>query len=65
MTSWSRSYHDQGHIPLKVVGFQYDYENNKWKTVSGVNITLGLPIIQKPLSITARPSARPARGLCK
>lgn len=39
-------YHDQGHIPLKVVGFQYDHTTNKWKTVSGVNITLGLPIIR-------------------
>lgn len=39
-------YHDQGHIPLKVTGFQYDYSTNKWKTVSGVNITLGLPIIR-------------------
>lgn len=39
-------YHDQGHIPLKVLGFQYDYATNKWRTVSGVNITLGLPIIR-------------------
>lgn len=39
-------YHDQGHIPLKVVGFQYDHNTGKWKTVSGVNITLGLPIIR-------------------
>jgi len=39
-------YHDQGHIPLKVLGFQYDYSTNKWKNVSGVNITLGLPIIR-------------------
>jgi len=39
-------YHDQGHIPFKVLGFQYDYATNKWETVSGVNITLGLPIIR-------------------
>lgn len=39
-------YHDQGHIPLKVLGFQYDHAANKWKSVSGVNITLGLPIIR-------------------
>jgi 4-hydroxythreonine-4-phosphate dehydrogenase len=39
-------YHDQGHIPIKVLGFQYDYSTNKWKSVSGVNITLGLPIIR-------------------
>lgn len=39
-------YHDQGHIPLKVVGFVYDKEKQKWTDVSGVNITLGLPIIR-------------------
>lgn len=39
-------YHDQGHIPLKVLGFQFDHEKNKWETVTGVNITLGLPIIR-------------------
>ena len=39
-------YHDQGHIPLKLLGFVYDREAEKWQTVSGVNITLGLPIIR-------------------
>ena len=39
-------YHDQGHIPLKVVGFVYNQEDEKWEAVSGVNITLGLPIIR-------------------
>lgn len=39
-------YHDQGHIPLKVIGFVYDKEAKKWGAVSGVNITLGLPIIR-------------------
>lgn len=39
-------YHDQGHIPLKTVGFQYDKEKQKWNAVEGVNITLGLPIIR-------------------
>ncbi len=39
-------YHDQGHIPLKVIGFVYDREAKKWGAVSGVNITLGLPIIR-------------------
>lgn len=39
-------YHDQGHIPLKVVGFVYDKEEKQWSSVSGVNITLGLPIIR-------------------
>jgi 4-hydroxythreonine-4-phosphate dehydrogenase len=39
-------YHDQGHIPLKVLGFQYDRAADKWQAVNGVNITLGLPIIR-------------------
>ena len=39
-------YHDQGHIPLKVVGFVYDQEKQAWDAVAGVNITLGLPIIR-------------------
>ena len=39
-------YHDQGHIPLKVVGFVYNNEKKAWDAVAGVNITLGLPIIR-------------------
>ena len=39
-------YHDQGHIPLKVAGFKYNKETNKWSSVSGVNVTLGLPIVR-------------------
>ena len=39
-------YHDQGHIPVKLVGFEYDEETGNWLSVSGVNVTLGLPIIR-------------------
>jgi 4-hydroxythreonine-4-phosphate dehydrogenase len=39
-------YHDQGHIPLKMVGFQYDGRSRKWGAINGINITLGLPIIR-------------------
>lgn len=39
-------YHDQGHIPLKVLGFNWDHENHKMLPQHGVNITLGLPIIR-------------------
>lgn len=39
-------YHDQGHIALKVVGFRCDGETGRFSSVSGVNITLGLPIIR-------------------
>lgn len=39
-------YHDQGHVPFKVLGFSWDNKTNKMKKVKGVNITLGLPIIR-------------------
>lgn len=39
-------YHDQGHIPTKLIGFQYDHKTNTWGSISGVNITCGLPIIR-------------------
>jgi 4-phospho-D-threonate 3-dehydrogenase / 4-phospho-D-erythronate 3-dehydrogenase len=39
-------YHDQGHIPTKLTSFEYDQATDTWLSVSGVNITLGLPIIR-------------------
>ncbi|MDL2260116.1 4-hydroxythreonine-4-phosphate dehydrogenase PdxA [Deltaproteobacteria bacterium OttesenSCG-928-K17] len=39
-------YHDQGHIPIKLQGFQYNEKTNTWGQLSGVNVTLGLPIIR-------------------
>ena len=39
-------YHDQGHIPLKVEGFKYNKDLKKWDAVSGINVTLGIPIIR-------------------
>jgi 4-hydroxythreonine-4-phosphate dehydrogenase len=39
-------YHDQGHIPTKLVGFHYDDNTGTWGQMAGVNITLGLPIIR-------------------
>lgn len=39
-------YHDQGHIPLKVKGFVYNRELQKWEAVAGINVTLGIPIIR-------------------
>lgn len=39
-------YHDQGHIPLKLLGFVYNQKKGAWQAVQGVNITLGLPIIR-------------------
>lgn len=39
-------YHDQGHIPFKLVGFIWDKNTGAMKSVKGVNITLGLPIVR-------------------
>ena len=39
-------YHDQGHIPMKLLGFQYDEQTGTWGAMSGVNVTLGLPIVR-------------------
>ena len=39
-------YHDQGHIPLKVCAFNWNKETGQMESASGVNITLGLPIIR-------------------
>jgi 4-hydroxythreonine-4-phosphate dehydrogenase len=39
-------YHDQGHIAMKVAGFNYDEKTQQWTAMSGVNLTLGLPIIR-------------------
>lgn len=39
-------YHDQGHIPLKLIGFVYNDDKKEWNAVEGVNVTLGLPIIR-------------------
>ncbi|HQH72020.1 MAG TPA: 4-hydroxythreonine-4-phosphate dehydrogenase PdxA, partial [bacterium] len=39
-------YHDQGHIPFKLANFKFDPEKQEWQTVTGVNVTLGLPIVR-------------------
>jgi 4-hydroxythreonine-4-phosphate dehydrogenase len=39
-------YHDQGHIPVKLLGFRIDPETKRWADLSGVNVTLGLPIVR-------------------
>jgi len=39
-------YHDQGHIPTKLVGFKFNKEAPEKASLSGINITLGLPIIR-------------------
>lgn len=39
-------YHDQGHIPVKLLGFHIDPATGKWESLSGVNVTLGLPIVR-------------------
>jgi 4-phospho-D-threonate 3-dehydrogenase / 4-phospho-D-erythronate 3-dehydrogenase len=39
-------YHDQGHIPVKTVGFEYDEASRTWTGLSGVNVTIGLPFLR-------------------
>jgi len=39
-------YHDQGHIPFKLLGFKWNNKTQSMDSVKGVNITLGLPIIR-------------------
>jgi 4-hydroxythreonine-4-phosphate dehydrogenase len=39
-------FHDQGHIPVKLLGFNVDPATGAWEAISGVNITLGLPILR-------------------
>lgn len=39
-------YHDQGHIPLKLSGFKYDLQKDRYESVSGINCTIGLPIVR-------------------
>ena len=39
-------YHDQGHIPMKMLSFKYDDTTKTWSGMTGVNVTLGLPIVR-------------------
>ena len=39
-------YHDQGHIPLKLGGFRMDPKTGQYASMSGINCTIGLPIIR-------------------
>lgn len=39
-------YHDQGHIPLKLMGFQMDARSGTFASVSGINTTVGLPVLR-------------------
>jgi 4-hydroxythreonine-4-phosphate dehydrogenase len=39
-------YHDQGHIPLKLSGFRMDPVTGSFTLMSGINATIGLPVIR-------------------
>jgi 4-phospho-D-threonate 3-dehydrogenase / 4-phospho-D-erythronate 3-dehydrogenase len=39
-------YHDQGHIAVKLVGFSMKPGGKEWDKMSGINMTMGLPIIR-------------------
>lgn len=59
-------YHDQGHIPTKLLGFQYDAKADRWTSVAGVNVTLGLPIIRTSVDHgTAFDLAGTGRATCE
>ena len=39
-------FHDQGHIPIKLLGFKVDAGTGRWTALTGVNVTLGLPFVR-------------------
>jgi 4-phospho-D-threonate 3-dehydrogenase / 4-phospho-D-erythronate 3-dehydrogenase len=39
-------FHDQGHVAVKTLGFAMDPTTGRMSALSGVNVTLGLPIIR-------------------
>ncbi len=39
-------FHDQGHVAVKTLGFQMDPATGRMTALSGVNVTLGLPIVR-------------------
>jgi len=39
-------YHDQGHVPVKTLGFVFDRAAGAWTGLSGVNVTIGLPFLR-------------------
>jgi 4-hydroxythreonine-4-phosphate dehydrogenase len=39
-------YHDQGHVAVKTLGFTMDPASGRMSALSGVNVTLGLPIVR-------------------
>jgi 4-hydroxythreonine-4-phosphate dehydrogenase len=39
-------YHDQGHVAVKTLGFAMDPQTGLMSSLSGVNVTLGLPIVR-------------------
>jgi 4-phospho-D-threonate 3-dehydrogenase / 4-phospho-D-erythronate 3-dehydrogenase len=49
-------YHDQGRIPMQVLGFVYDQEKGKSYSVQNVNATLGLPIFRIPIDHGTTPN---------
>lgn len=38
-------YHDQGHIPTKLLSFKYTAKTGDWDGTAGVNVSLGLPVV--------------------
>ena len=44
-------YHDQGHIPTKMLGFRFDRERGAWAAVGGGNVRGGPPIIRPSVAL--------------
>lgn len=39
-------YHDQGHIPVKLLGFSVKKKGMDWSQMGGINMMMGLPVIR-------------------
>ena len=39
-------YHDQGHIPVKLLGFSVKKKGMDWSQMGGINLMMGLPVIR-------------------
>ena len=39
-------HHDQGHIPVKLLGHRIEPDTGHWIDLSGVNMTLSLPFVR-------------------
>jgi 4-hydroxythreonine-4-phosphate dehydrogenase len=43
-------FHDQGHIPVRLLAFKVDPSTGKWRSISGVNVKVDLPNLRTPVA---------------